>query len=223
MTTSITELENKVFLLLRDHKSVTWDFMIKKFGCKNQNLKEVVKRNKKTKENPMGLIKVSKDKNSDHPTRFNYSLEVSSFETFHNSNKNHLKSMSKLIELYLKNLRELKKQKPLFENVVEMENGIQSKIPRIQVKNNLNGIGLILDNIYQTSFLITYYKTLNQIPEIWINQADKDQEQCMKTYSNIIKKLRSVVGRKKLHQKVLETQLFNHRKVLRRLELNPSI
>ena len=131
--------------------------------------------------------------------------------------------MSKLIELYLKNLRELKKQKPLFENVVEMENGIQSKIPRIQVKNNLNGIGLILDNIYQTSFLITYYKTLNQIPEIWINQADKDQEQCMKTYSNIIKKLRSVVGRKKLHQKVLETQLFNHRMVLRRLELNPSI
>ena len=117
----------------------------------------------------------------------------------------------------------MKKQKPLFENVVEMENGIQSKIPRIQVKNNLNGIGLILDNIYQTSFLITYYKTLNQIPEIWINQADKDQEQCMKTYSNIIKKLRSVVGRKKLHQKVLETQLFNHRMVLRRLELNPSI
>ena len=223
MTTSIIELENKVFSLLRSYESVTWNFMIKKFGCKSQNLKEVIKKNEKTKDNPMGLIKVSKDRNSDHPTRFNYSLEISSFETFHNSNKEHLESMLKMIELYLKNLKELKKQKPLFENVIQVENGIQSKIPRNQVKNILNNIGLILDSIYQTSFLITYYKTLNQIPESWIKQADEDQKFCMKTYSNIIKKLRIVVGRKKLHQKVLETQLFNHRMVLRRLELNSSI
>jgi hypothetical protein len=223
MTTSMIELENKVFSILRNYESVTMDFMIKKFACKRSNLKDVIKKYEKTKRNPTGLIKVSKDKNSDHPTRFNYSLEISSFQTLHESNKTHLESTLKLIELYLKNLKELKKQKPLFENVEKTENGIQSKIPRRQVKEILNNIGLILNNIYQTSFLITYYKTLNQIPEEWINQADEDQEFCMKTYSNIIKKLRVVVGRKKLHQKVLESQLFHHQMVMRRLELNPSI
>ena len=222
MTTSITELENHIFSLLRNYKTVTREYVIKTLGCKPNNLNTIIKKYKKTKDNPTGLIKVSKDKNSDHPSRHIYSLEVSSFETLHESNKSHLESMLKMIDLYLKNLKELKKQKPLFENVIKTEHGIQSKIPRIKVKNNLNGIGLILDNIYQTSFLITYYKSLNQIPATWIKQADKDQERCMKAYSDIIKKLRTVVGRKKLHQKALESQLFHHQMVMRRLEL-PSI
>jgi hypothetical protein len=220
MTTSLIELENKVFSLLRNYESVTSSFMIKQFNCKPANLQKVIKKYKKTKENPTGLIKVSKNKNSDNPTLFHYSLEVSSFETLHESNKIHLESMLKMIKLYMKNLKELKKQKPLFENVIQMEDGIQSKIPRIKVKNILNNVGLILDNIYQISFLITYYKSLNQIPEIWIKQADKDQELCMKTYSDIIKKLRIVVGRKKLHQKALESQLFYHQMVIRRLDIH---
>ena len=120
----------------------------------------------------------------------------------------------------LKNLKKLKEQKPLFENVIKVETGIQLKIPRKQVKEILNNIGLILDNIYQTSFLINYYKTLNQIPQIWIKQADEDQKLCMQTYSNIIKKLRTIVGRKKLHQKALESQLFKHQMTLRRLDLH---
>ena len=222
MTTSIIELENHIFSLLRNYKTVTREYVIKTLGCKPNNLNTIIKKYKKTKDNPTGLIKVSKDKNSDHPSRHIYSLEVSSFETLHESNKSHLESMLKMIDLYLKNLKELKKQKPLFENVIKTENGIQSKIPRIKVKNILNGIGLILNNIYQTSFLITYYKSLNQIPATWIKQADKDQERCMKAYSDIIKKLRTVVGRKKLHQKALESQLFHHQMVMRRLEL-PSI
>ena len=220
MTTSIIELENHIFSLLRNYKTVTREYVIKTLGCKPNNLNTIIKKYKKTKDNPTGLIKVSKDKNSDHPSRHIYSLEVSSFETLHESNKSHLESMLKMIDLYLKNLKELKKQKPLFENVIKTEHGIQSKIPRIKVKNNLNGIGLILDNIYQTSFLITYYKSLNQIPATWIKQADKDQERCMKAYSDIIKKLRTVVGRKKLHQKALESQLFYHQMVIRRLDLH---
>jgi hypothetical protein len=220
MATSIIELENKVFSLLRIYPSVTKDFLIERLHCKPANLQKVIEKYKKTKDNPTGLITVSKDKNSDYPTLHHYSLEISSFETLHKSNKSHLESMLQMIELYLKDLKELKKQKPLFENVIKTENGIQSKIPRIKVKNILNGIGLILNNIYQTSFLITYYKSLNQIPESWIKQADKDQELCMKTYSDIIKKLRTVVGRKKLHQKALESQLFYHQMVIRRLDLH---
>ncbi len=220
MTSSITELENNIFLLLRTNESVTRDYLIKKLECKPDNLNKIIKKHKKSKENPTGLIKVSKDKNSDHPSRHIYSLEVSSFETFHNSNKKHLESMLEMIELDLKNLKELKKHKPLFENVIQVGHGIQLKIPRKQVKEILNNIGLILDNIYQTSFLINYYKTLNQIPQIWVKQADEDQKLCMQTYSNIIKKLRTIVGRKKLHQKALEAQLFNHQMTLRRLDLH---
>jgi len=220
MTSSITELENNIFLLLRTNESVTRDYLIKKLECKPDNLNKIIQKHKKSKENPTGLIKVSKDKNSDHPSRHIYSLEVSSFETFHNSNKKHLESMLEMIELDLKNLKELKKHKPLFENVIQVGHGIQLKIPRKQVKEILNNIGLILDNIYQTSFLINYYKTLNQIPQIWVKQADEDQKLCMQTYSNIIKKLRTIVGRKKLHQKALESMLFRHQMTLRRLDLH---
>jgi hypothetical protein len=223
MTTSIIELENMLFSLLRIHEDVTREYVIKKLKIKPTNLKKIIEKHEKTKDNPTGLIKVRKFKNSDHPTQHHYSLEISDFETFHKSNNTHLKSMLKMIELYLKNLRELKKQRPLFEDVIKTEHGIQSKIPRKEVKEILNNIGLILNNIYQTSFLITYYKTLNQIPIGWVKQADTDQKICMNTYSNIIKKLRTVVGRKKLHQKVLESQLFHHQMVIRRLELNPSI
>lgn len=220
MTSSITELENNLFLLLRTNESVTRDYVIKKLGCKPDNLNKIIQKHKKSKENPTGLIQVSKDKNSDHPSRHIYSLEISSFETLHESIKSHLELLLKIIDMDLKNLKKLKEQKPLFENVIKVETGIQLKIPRKQVKEILNNIGLILDNIYQTSFLINYYKTLNQIPQIWIKQADEDQKLCMQTYSNIIKKLRTIVGRKKLHQKALESQLFKHQMTLRRLDLH---
>jgi len=128
-----------------------------------------------------------------------------------------------MVEHYLKDLAKLKKQKPIFEKVIKVENGIQSQIPRREVKTILNNIGLILSNIYQTSFLLTYYKSLNQIPKNKIKQAEKDQELCIKTYQNILKKLRKIVGRKELHQRVLETQLFHHQMVIRRLDLNPQI
>ena len=138
MTTSIIELENHIFSLLRNYKTVTREYVIKTLGCKPNNLNTIIKKYKKTKDNPTGLIKVSKDKNSDHPSRHIYSLEVSSFETLHESNKSHLESMLKMIDLYLKNLKELKKQKPLFENVIKTEHGVI--VPSAHISHVLHGI-----------------------------------------------------------------------------------
>jgi len=234
-----TEFEIEFFSHLSNVQETTMEQMLRKFRCKKSNLLDIINKYKKTSSNPLGLIKVTNAGNTKH-----YSLEVTDYDQLHEHIKPYIDGINNIIKYYIKNLN---KEKPLFKDVKEKKEPyssgsielakeyglpwktpsgeilqsttLSSKNPNKNATEILDNICLLLSDIFQKSFLITYYKTLNQIPPNKIKQADDDQKLCIKAYSNIIKKLRTVVGRRALHQKALESYLFTYQMILRRMDL----
>ena len=210
------ELENQLFDFLSRYQTTTMHGMMRHLCCKKENLQGIIKQYEKTDTNPLGLIKINK-KN----IPYEYTLEVTSYDELHNHLEEYIRRINDMINIYIKNL---KKMKPIFKNVKGSKIGKEvfasTAHSNQRTKDFLENISSLLDDVHQLSFLITYYKTLNQIPTNKIKQADKDQELCIKTYLDIIKKLRTVVGRRALHQKALEGYLFRHQMILRSLDLH---
>ena len=209
------ELEKQLFDFLSHYQTTTMRGMLRHLSCKKENLQGIIKQYEKTDTNPLGLIKVNK-KN----IPYEYSLETTSYDELHNQIEPYLKGTNQLVQHLMKQLK-----KPLFKDVKETKleqggNSLSFKIQSEKTRGILTNISLQLSNIHQTSFLLTYYKTLNQIPKGKLKQADYDQELCVKTYSNIIMKLKKFVGRREAHQKALESMLFTHQMTLRRLDLH---
>jgi len=214
MRKSKLELEKQLFDFLSWNHSTTMYGMMRYLCCKKENLQGIIKQYEKTDTNPLGLIKINK-KN----IPYGYSLETTSYDELHGYLETYLKGTMRLVQDMMKQLK-----KPLFKNVKETKlerggNALSYKIWSPKTKNIMLNISMQLSNIHQTSFLITYYKTLNQIPKGKLKQADHDQELCVKTYSDIIMKLRKFVGRRESHQKALQSKLFTHQMTLRRLDL----
>ncbi len=215
MRKSKLELEKQLFDFLSHYGTTTMLGMMRYLTCKKENLQNIIKQYEKTDTNPFGLIKINK-KN----IPYEYSLETTSYDELHGYLETYLKGTMRLVQDMMKQLK-----KPLFKNVKETKlerggNALSYKIWSPKTKNIMLNISMQLSNIHQTSFLITYYKTLNQIPKGKLKQADHDQELCVKTYSDIIIKLKKFVGRRKSHQKALESKLFTHQMTLRRLDLH---
>jgi len=209
------ELENQLFDLLSRYQTITMLGMMRELECKKENLQAIIKQYKKTDTNPLGLIKVNK-KN----IPYEYSLETTSYDELHDYLETYLESTMRLVQSLMKQLK-----KPVFKNVKETKlerggNYLTFKIQSSKTRNIMLNISMQLSNIHQTSFLLTYYKTLNQIPKGKLKQADHDQELCVKTYLDIIMKLKKFVGRRESHQKALESKLFTHQMTLRRLDLH---
>jgi hypothetical protein len=209
------ELENQLFDLLAGNQTITMLGMMRYLKCKKENLQDIIKQYEKTDTNPLGLIKINK-KN----IPYEYSLETTSYDELHNQLETYLKGTMQLVQHLMKQLK-----KPLFENVKEKKleqggNSLSYKLQNPKTREIITNISLQLSHIYQISFLLTYYKTLNQIPKGKFKQADYDQELCVKTYSDIMIKLRKFVGRRESHQKALESLLFTHQMTLRRLDLH---
>jgi len=209
------ELENQLFDWLSHYGTTTMRQMLRTLECKKENLQGIIKQYEKTDTNPLGLIKINK-KN----IPYEYSLETTSYDELHNQIEPYLKGTNQLVQHLMKQLK-----KPLFKDVKETKleqggNSLSFKIQSEKTRGILTNISLQLSNIHQISFLLTYYKTLNQIPKGKFKQADYDQELCVKTYSDIIMKLKKFVGRRESHQKALESKLFTHQMTLRRLDLH---
>jgi len=213
-----SELETEFFNFLSSlpyYQTTTMPEMMRRFRCKKENLQDIIKQYEKTDTNPLGLIKVNK-KN----IPYEYSLETTSYNELHNQLEKFLKDTMLLVEHIMKQLK-----KPLFKEVKEEKleqggNSLSFKIQSEKARGIVNNISMQLSNIHQISFLLTYYKTLNQIPKSKFKQADYDQELCVKTYSDILMKLKKFVGRREAHQKALENMLFKHQMTLRRLDLH---
>ena len=215
MRKSKLELENQLFDFLSRNQTTTMLGMMRQLNCKKENLQGIIKQYEKTDTNPLGLIKINK-KN----IPYEYSLETTSYDELHNQIESYLKGTMGLVQHPMKELK-----KPLFKDVKETKleqggNSLSFKIQSEKTRGILTNISMQLSNIHQISFLLTYYKTLNQIPKGKFKQADNDQELCVKTYSDIIIKLRKFVGRRESHQKALESKLFTHQMTLRRLDLH---
>ena len=209
------ELENQLFNLLSRNHTTTMLGMMRHLKCKKENLQDIIRQYEKTDTNLLGLIKVNK-KN----IPYEYSLETTSYDELHNHLETYLKGTNQLVQHLMKQLK-----KPLFKNVKEEKleqggNSLSFEIQSEKARGIMTNISLQLSHIHQVSFLLTYYKTLNQIPKGKLKQADYDQELCVKTYSDIVLKLKKFVGRREAHQKALESMLFTHQMTLRRLDLH---
>ena len=215
MRKSKLELENQLFDLLSGNQTITMLGMMRALECKKENLQGIIKQYEKTDTNPLGLIKINK-KN----IPYEYSLETTSYDELHNHLETYLKGTNQLVQHLMKQLK-----KPLFKDVKEKKleqggNSLSFEIQSEKARGVMTNISLQLSHIHQVSFLLTYYKTLNQIPKNKFKQADYDQELCVKTYSDILMKLRKFVGRREAHQKALESMLFTHQMTLRGLDLH---
>ena len=209
------ELEKQLFDFLSHHQTTTMLGMMRALECKKENLQGIIKQYEKTDTNPLGLIKINK-KN----IPYEYSLETTSYDELHNLIETYLQGSNFMVHQHMKQLK-----KPLFKDVKETKlerggNYLTFKIQSSKTRNIMLNISMQLSNIHQTSFLLTYYKTLNQIPKGKLKQADHDQELCVKTYLDIIMKLKKFVGRREAHQKALDSKLFTHQMILRRLDLH---
>jgi len=211
-----SELETELFLFLSsNHTTTTMLEMMRHLKCNKGNLHDIIKQYEKTDTNLIGLIEINKEN-----IPYKYSLKTTSYDELHSQLKTYLKGTNQLVQHLMKQLK-----KPLFKDVKETKleqggNSLSFKIQSEKTRGILTNISMQLSNIHQISFLLTYYKTLNQIPKGKFKQADNDQELCVKTYSDIIIKLRKFVGRRESHQKALESKLFTHQMTLRRLDLH---
>ena len=205
------ELENQLFDFLSRYQTTTMHGMMRHLCCKKENLQGIIKQYEKTDTNPLGLIKINK-KN----IPYEYSLEPNSYDELHNQLEPYLKGTMEWVKHNMKQLK-----KPLFKTKLERGgNSLTFKIQSEKTREIMRNISLQLSSIYQISFLLSYYKTLNQIPKGKLKQADHDQELCVKTYSDIIMKLRKFVGRRESHQKALDSMLFTHQMTISRLDLH---
>ena len=200
------ELEKKLFLHLTKVQFSTLDDMIKLFQCTKENLTDIIEKNTKTKSEPLGFILTDKQK-----TPYQYSIEPTNYQTVHIQISNYLKGINGILRLSYQSLS----IQTIFENNSEDVINLNDKGREI-----LDNISLILDRIQQLSFLITYYKSINQIPKNMVIQVDEDHEKCLNMYSDIIQKLKNIENTKKSHLQAIELYLFKHQFVVNHLNFS---
>jgi len=203
------ELEKKLFLHLTKVEFSTLYDMIKLFQCTEENLTDIIENNTKTKSEPLGFILVDKQK-----TPYHYSTEPTNYETVHIQINNYLKGISGILRLTYQNLS----IQTIFENNLEDGINLNGKGKEI-----LDNISLILDRIQQLSFLITHYKSINEIPKNLIIQVDEDHEKCLNMYSDIIQNLKNIENAKKSHLQAIELYLFKHQFVVNHLNYGKNV
>ena len=200
------ELEKKLFLHLTKVEFSTLDDMVKLFQCTKENLTDIIENNTKTKSEPLGFILTDKQK-----TPYHYSIEPTNYETVHIQINNYLKGINGILKLIYQSLS----IQTIFENNSEDVIDLNGKGREI-----LDNISLILDRIQQLSFVITYYKSINQIPKNMVIQVDEDHEKCLNIYSDIIQKLKNIENTKKPHLQAIELYLFKHQFVVNHLNFS---
>ena len=120
-------------------------------------------------------------------TPYHYSVEPTNYETVHIQINNYLKGINGILKLIYNSLS----IQTIFENNSEDVINLNDKGREI-----LDNISLILDRIQQLSFLITHYKSINEIPKNLIIQVDEDHEKCLNMYSDIIQNLKNIENKK---------------------------
>ena len=174
------ELEKKIFLHLTKVNFSTLDEMKNLFNCEEDELTKIIAKNSKSNLDPLGFILVDKQSSP-----YRYSIEPTNYQTIHTQVENYLNGINGILNLFYRNLST---QITLFKNNSDNTTNLNNKGIKI-----LDNISLVLDRIQQLSFIITYYKSMNKIPQNMIVQAENDHEKCINVYSQIIKKLQNIV------------------------------
>ena len=198
------ELEKKIFLHLTKVNFSTFDEMKNLFNCEEDELTKIIAKNSKSNLDPLGFILVDKQSSP-----YRYSIEPTNYQTIHTQVENYLNGINGILNLFYRNLST---QITLFKNNSDDTTNLNNKGIKI-----LDNISLVLDRIQQLSFIITYYKSMNKIPQNMIVQAENDHEKCINVYSQIIKKLQNIVKKESSHKQAIEMYLFKHQFVVNHL------
>lgn len=198
------ELEKKIFLHLTKVNFSTLDEMKNLFNCEEDELTKIIAKNSKSNLDPLGFILVDKQSSP-----YRYSIEPTNYQTIHTQVENYLNGINGILNLFYRNLST---QITLFKNNSDNTTNLNNKGIKI-----LDNISLVLDRIQQLSFIITYYKSMNKIPQNMISQAENDHEKCINVYSQIIKKLQNIVKKESSHKQAIEMYLFKHQFVANHL------
>ena len=198
------ELEKKIFLHLTKVNFSTLDEMKNLFNCEEEELTKIIAKNSKSNLDPLGFILVDKQSSP-----YRYSIEPTNYQTIHTQVENYLNGINGILNLFYRNLST---QITLFKNNSDNTTNLNNKGIKI-----LDNISLVLDRIQQLSFIITYYKSMNKIPQNMIIQAENDHEKCINVYSQIIKKLQNIVKKESSHKQAIEMYLFKHQFVVNHL------
>lgn len=198
------ELEKKIFLHLTKVNFSTLDEMKNLFNCEEDELTKIIAKNSKSNLDPLGFILVDKQSSP-----YRYSIEPTNYQTIHTQVENYLNGINGILNLFYRNLST---QITLFNNNSDNTTNLNNKGIKI-----LDNISLVLDRIQQLSFIITYYKSMNKIPQNMIVQAENDHEKCINVYSQIIKKLQNIVKKESSHKQAIEMYLFKHQFVVNHL------
>ena len=195
------ELEKKIFLHLTTVNFSTIDEMKNLFNCEEDELTKIIAKNSKSNLDPLGFILVDKQSSP-----YRYSIEPTNYHTVHTQIENYLNGINGILNLFYRNLST---QVILFKNNSDNTTNLNNKGIKI-----LDNISLVLDRIQQLSFIITYYKSMNKIPQNMIVQAENDHEKCINVYSQIIKKLQNIGKKESSHKQAIEMYLFKHQFVV---------
>jgi len=198
------ELEKKIFLHLTKVNFSTLDEMKNLFNCEEDELTKIIAKNSKSNLDPLGFILVDKQSSP-----YRYSIEPTNYQTIHTQVENYLNGINGILNLFYRNLST---QITLFKNNSDNTTNLNNKGIKI-----FDNISLVLDRIQQLSFIITYYKSMNKIPQNMIVQAENDHEKCINVYSQIIKKLQNIVKKESSHKQAIEMYLFKHQFVVNHL------
>ena len=198
------ELEKKIFLHLTKVNFSTLDEMKNLFNCEEEELTKIIAKNSKSNLDPLGFILVDRQSSP-----YRYSIEPTNYQTIHTQVENYLNGINGILNLFYRNLST---QITLFKNNSDNTTNLNNKGIKI-----LDNISLVLDRIQQLSFIITYYKSMNKIPQNMIVQAENDHEKCINVYSQIIKKLQNIVKKESSHKQAIEMYLFKHQFVVNHL------
>ena len=198
------ELEKKIFLHLTKVNFSTLDEMKNLFNCEEVELTKIIAKNSKSNLDPLGFILVDKQSSP-----YRYSIEPTNYQTIHTQVENYLNGINGILNLFYRNLST---QITLLKNNSDNTTNLNNKGIKI-----LDNISLVLDRIQQLSFIITYYKSMNKIPQNMIVQAENDHEKCINVYSQIIKKLQNIVKKESSHKQAIEMYLFKHQFVVNHL------
>ena len=174
------------------------------FNCEEDELTKIIAKNSKSDFDPLGFILVDKQSSP-----YRYSIEPTNYQTIHTQVENYLNGINGILNLFYRNLST---QITLFKNNSDNTTNLNNKGIKI-----LDNISLVLDRIQQLSFIITYYKSMNKIPQNMIVQAENDHEKCINVYSQIIKKLQNIIKKESSHKQAIEMYLFKHQFVVNHL------
>jgi len=112
-------------------------------------------------------------------------------------------------------LPKLKKKKPIFKNIKRFENGIQYWV-NPKAREDLNNMSLLMDQIMQFSFNLTYNDALDLIPKKFQSQFKDDQRLCIKTMEYHLTQFEKLAG--KNNEDVVKSYLFNKKRILQKLK-----